>query len=80
MAKADNSLSAHTVHSSFNMPDVRNDRRSDNVFGEGMPVTEAVDSSMSMKTRYLTVGILFVVNLLNYMDRYTIAGGFRNMY
>ena len=29
---------------------------------------------MSKKRRYITVGVLFLVNLLNYMDRYTIAG------
>lgn len=34
------------------------------------------DQFMSYKKRYVTVAILFLVNLLNYMDRYTVAGKF----
>ncbi|XP_067929228.1 protein spinster homolog 1-like [Watersipora subatra] len=36
--------------------------------------TRNFDISMRMGTRYVAVAILFTVNLLNYMDRYTIAG------
>lgn len=32
------------------------------------------DRFMSYKRRYVTVAVLFLVNLLNYMDRYTVAG------
>lgn len=50
---------------------------SDMMVGEtssGSTDVEMIDNSMSMTARYVTVGILFLVNLLNYMDRYTIAG------
>ena len=33
-----------------------------------------VVNHMSMRRRIITVIVLFIVNLLNYMDRYTIAG------
>ena len=29
---------------------------------------------MPAKQAYLTVAVLFLINLLNYMDRYTLAG------
>lgn len=35
---------------------------------------QVIDNSMSMVARYVTLAVLFLVNLLNYMDRYTIAG------
>ncbi|KAF6038731.1 SPNS1 [Bugula neritina] len=36
--------------------------------------TGSNEGIMTYRTRYITVAILFFVNLLNYMDRYTIAG------
>lgn len=42
-----------------------------------VPDTEAVQpsgSGISRVTSYITVATLLVINLLNYMDRYTVSG------
>lgn len=43
-------------------------------------VQSAADFEMSYIRRYVTVGVLFLVNLLNYMDRSTIAGKVSQQY
>ena len=36
--------------------------------------SETVSDGISQKRKYAAVAVLFFINLLNYMDRYTIAG------
>jgi len=41
---------------------------------DAVPEVEHIKATMSMKKRYITAVVLFFVNVLNYTDRYTIAG------
>ena len=46
-----------------------------------MPPEKEVESAdgISDRRKYLAVAVLFLINLLNYMDRFTIAGMQRNL-
>lgn len=42
--------------------------------GEASTPPQTMKGPPRAKNRYLTVGILCLINLINYMDRFTIAG------
>lgn len=61
------SSSTTTINSKAELVNTRNPQ-------DGNNNAAAVSVEIPMIRRYITAVVLFVVNLLNYMDRYTIAG------
>lgn len=44
------------------------------VSNEGSSDSSITNDTISLRRKYVGVGVLFFINLLNYMDRFTIAG------
>ncbi|CAL1542899.1 unnamed protein product [Lymnaea stagnalis] len=69
-------LSSIIMPSSDDNAPIINNQHGIGINGDGTQtdLTQHASPAVSKRTAYVTVGILLLVNLLNYMDRFTVAG------